>query len=1459
MTVTSGAPSPTPRHERRRVRALGVGLLSGALALSGVGLALPAQAAVSIDATVLINEVYGGGGNNGAAFTRDFVELVNTGDTAVDLGSWSVQYASATGTSWQVTPLTGMSIQPGGKLLVGQATGSNTTLPGFDADVEGRIPMSGTEGKVALVDSAEALSGGTNMAALDQVVDYLGWGSATDSAGSPAPATTNGTSVSRDADSSHTAINSADFTAGTPTPEGAASAVDPEPTPEPEPTPDPEPTGPTTVTIAKIQGTGASTPLNGQTVVTEGVVTAHYPTGGLAGFVIQTPGTGAAAGTASDAVFVYAPSTVGQVALGQTVRVTGLATEFNGLTQVDIRTGSVEVIADGAPVTPLATGWPADETGREALESMLIQPEGAFTVTDTYGTNQYGEVPLAFGDGPLLQPTEVALPGSPEAAAVAADNAARRVVLDDGASTNFLSAANAALTPPYVSLTEPVVVGASVTFTEPVIVDYRNNAFKLNPTSPLTGDGSGAADGVEFEDVRTAAPEEVGGDISVASFNVLNYFTTLGTDSASCTAFQSPDGSELNNVRDGCDQRGAWDSADFARQEAKIVSAINALDASVVGLMEIENSAALGEETDEALSSLVDALNDAAGADRWAFVPSSDELPDASGLDVITNAIIYQPAEVVTVGDARALGDESGADGAFQNAREPIGQVFAPADGGEEFLFVVNHFKSKGSVGPWPGDVDSGDGQGTSNESRVRQATALAEWVEEVQGDTASVILAGDFNSYGQEDPMRVLYEAGYADAEQGDEYSYVFQGLSGSLDHILVNEAASARQTGADVWNVNAGEALALEYSRFGYHGTEFHADDPYRSSDHDPVKVGLSASAQAPVEVDILTINDFHGRLEANPSGPEAGAAVIAGAVEAKKAENPNTLFVSAGDNIGASTFTSFIQQDNPTIDTLVASGLDLSVVGNHEFDRGFDDLLNRVLPRYGGNTDPDDVTDEQRRAGQDFGLGANVYAAGTTDPVLPEYALREIDGVSVAFIGTVTPDTATMVDPSGIADIEFGDQLEAANRVADDLAETVDPDVIVLLTHSGAAASDCAQLAADADGFGDLATGASPLIDAIVSAHTHQTYACEVPVDGTDRTRPVIQASEYGKAMGQLSLSYDVETDELISIEGTTFPLKDAFPADAEIAAQVAGYVATADELGSAPIGSITGDILRGGTPPGADRGVESSMGNWVADVYLWATSENPAFGGTPAQIALMNPGGLRADLLVGEDGVVTYKEAADVQPFANTLVTVTLTGAQLEEILTQQWKATGDRPKLHLGVSEGFSYEYVEGEPPAGQTVARSGSIVSMSYQSEPIGPTDTFTVVTNSFLANGGDGFPTFTEGTDRTDTGQIDLDATLAYFQALETVDPAPLGRAILATDVPTEPGEGGTPGTPGQPGTPGAPGGSAGPGTGSPAGDPLAVTGAQLPLGLALGGALLLVAGGVFLALRRRTLPTEQ
>ncbi|WP_118766273.1 ExeM/NucH family extracellular endonuclease [Cellulomonas rhizosphaerae] len=1339
---------------RAAVRTVG-GLTALAVVLAGsVAGAGAASAAVSPSAPAIINEVYGGGGNGGATLKQDFIELYNPGASPVSLAGWSVQYASASGTSWATTALTG-SIPAHSHYLVAEALGAGGSVDLPTPDVVGTIAMSGTAGKVALVNATTALACGSACSNAASVVDFVGYGTANDKAGTaPTPATSATNSVSRNAQHANTADNGADFTAGTPTPLNSGST----------PT---DPTDPgTPKTIAEIQGTGSASPLVGQTVTTNGVVTAAYPTGGINGYVIQAAGTGGPLGdaTASQGLFVYSPSTAGSVTIGDHVEVTGAVSEFAGLTELTVTSAAgLTKIDDEATVTPTTGAWPTTAAGREALESMLFAPTGDWTISNTFSTNQYGEVGLASGTKPLIQPTDAARPGSPAAAAIEADNAARGVVLDDGATTNFLSAANQNLVPPYISLTNPVRVGAAATFTKPVIVDYRNDVWKLNPTAPVSTGGSPAT----FENDRTAAPENVGGDLKIASFNVLNYFTTLGATTSGCTSYKDRAGDGVT-VNTGCDPRGAWDPADLTRQQTKIVAAINDLDADVVGLLEIENSLVVDNDADEALATLVAALNAAAGSDVWAFVPSSADLPPASQMDVITNAIIYRKAAVERTGASHALGTLSSGDAAFSNAREPIAQAFTPVGGGSPFLVVVNHFKSKGSAGPLPGDADSGDGQGASNASRVAQATALKNWVPTIQGDAQAVALVGDFNAYTHEDPLQVLYDAGYKDAAStlaSGQYSYSFGGLSGSLDHVLLNGPALKRATGADFWEINAEESIALEYSRYNYHGALYYAPDEYRSSDHDPVVVGLEASAP-PVDLTLLNINDFHGRIDAN-------TVKFAGTVEKlrKEATGP-VAFLSAGDNIGASLFASATANDKPTIDVLNTLELQASAVGNHEFDKGFADLAGRV-------------TDA---ASWDY-LGANVYDKGTTNPALDEYKVIDMDGVRVGIIGAVTQETPTLVTPGGIADLDFGDPVAAVNRVANQLTDgneaNGEADVLVAEYHEGAGAgtpdkATLEQEVAAGGAFADIVTKTSAKVDAIFTGHTHKQYAWEAPVPGAaGTTRPILQTGSYGEFVGKIVLTYDPVSGDVTAhtqsnVARSTAADADlvaAYPRVAQVKSIVDAALAYANTVGSVPVGSVTADITTaysGGTYTGGkytggtrdDRANESSLGNLVANA-LRDTLEPENLGG--AQIGVVNPGGLRAELFYAPDGVVTTAEANGVLPFVNNLWTTTLKGAQVITMLEQQWQTNADgtipsRPYLQLGLSDNVAYTY-------DAAAAQGHHITSVTVDGQPLDPSADYRIGTFSFLAQGGDNFRVFSSGTGTKDSGLIDRDGWITYLQ----------------------------------------------------------------------------------------------
>jgi predicted extracellular nuclease len=569
--------------------------------------------------------------------------------------------------------------------------------------------------------------------------------------------------------------------------------------PEPEPAPSVCET-PTTHEIGAVQGSAASTPLSGQQVTVRGTVVGDVP--GFSGFYLQDPdGDGDAA--TSDGIFVFSPVAVD---LGDTVAVAGEAGEFGGQTQLTSR-ADVDVCADGTAAdlpgaAPL--DLPADDAARERLEGMRVAPVDALTVSEVFDLTSFGELTLSEGDL-LVQPTELARPG-PEAQAIAAKNALRRIVLDDGASARVNVA-----TRPYLSPTTPVRVGDQLSFTEPLVLGFGFNQWRLQPAD-------GTAAGVFApQNTRPDAPEPVGGDVRIGAFNVLNYFLTF----------------------DQSVGRGARNAEQFERQAGKIVPAIEELGAEVVTLMEIEDTDSTGHtpgNADTALADLVRRLNEEAGYDKWAYVPLPAELY-AVDRDVIRNGIIYQHGMVQPVGDPVGLVDET----VWSNAREPIAQTFVKD--GDAFTVVANHFKSKSPGRPTGDNVDTGDGQGAWNGDRQRQAASLATFasaLEESTGDP-DVVLMGDFNAYTEEDPIQVLEDAGYLDLgtlfDEG-RYSYVFDDMSGSLDHALATTELTAKVTDVTHWNINSVESFAYQYTG----DPALYAADPYRSSDHDPLVFGIN-----------------------------------------------------------------------------------------------------------------------------------------------------------------------------------------------------------------------------------------------------------------------------------------------------------------------------------------------------------------------------------------------------------------------------------------------------------------------------------------------------------------------------------------------------------------------------------------------------------------------------------------
>ncbi|MGR2752258.1 ExeM/NucH family extracellular endonuclease [Agromyces arachidis] len=560
-----------------------------------------------------------------------------------------------------------------------------------------------------------------------------------------------------------------------------------------------DPEGPTcdsqVVAIGAVQGSGTASPVVGSTQTVRGVVVGDFQVGGFNGYYLQDSGDGDAA--TSDGLFVYAPGGA-DVSTGDLLTVTGTVGEFFGATQI---TASEVLACDAGVALPAATTLelPATAAQREALEGMLVTMPQSLSVLEYFNYGRYGEI--ALGTERQFQPTAVYAPGSAEAVALATSNQLNRITLDDGRSNQNPDPLRHPDGDPF-SLENRVRGGDLVTDLTGVL-DYRNNTYKIQPTQPA--------------DYTTANPRgeapEVGGSTTVASFNVLNYFTSL-------------------------DERGAETAAEFERQEAKIVDAIARIDADIVGLIEIENS-----EDGEALNTLVAALNEEMGAGTYEAVETGKV-----GTDEITTAFIYKPATVERVGDYAIL--DSSIDPRFDTTRNrpALAQTFAPAAGGEEVTVVVNHFKSKGSA--CAGDPDTGDGQGNCNGTRTLAAEALADWLATAPtgAEAGRELIIGDLNSYDKEDPITALRTAGYTDLldEYVGEYaySYVFDGQLGYLDHGLAAPGLLENVTGAAEWAINADEPSILDYNtNFKSPGqvADWYAPDAYRSSDHDPVLIGL------------------------------------------------------------------------------------------------------------------------------------------------------------------------------------------------------------------------------------------------------------------------------------------------------------------------------------------------------------------------------------------------------------------------------------------------------------------------------------------------------------------------------------------------------------------------------------------------------------------------------------------
>jgi 5'-nucleotidase len=588
-----------------------------------------------------------------------------------------------------------------------------------------------------------------------------------------------------------------------------------------------------------------------------------------------------------------------------------------------------------------------------------------------------------------------------------------------------------------------------------------------------------------------------------------------------------------------------------------------------------------------------------------------------------------------------------------------------------------------------------------------------------------------------------------------------------------------------------------------------------------------GTTHAAQSgrTLDIQLLSFNDFHGNLE--PPAGSSGRIVTGHFVDTKdvdkdgnttevldqtvnaggveylathlkqlRKDHPRSLTVAAGDLIGASPFLSAAFHDEPTIEAMNKLQLDVSAVGNHEFDEGYKELQRMA---DGGCLDDGDGVNNQDSCpgGKTFDgahfpyLAANVFYQGTNDTILPAYTVKNVQGAKIGFIGMTLRDTPTIVTASGVAGLEFRDEVATANALVPVLQAQGVNAIIVLLHQGGTPTLESWQdatgksykvnpnykWACEGGSFdktlaGDspilsIAENLSPAIDMIVSGHTHQPYVCDVP-DPAGQPRLVTSASSFGRLITETDLAYDTATNDIerASVKGTNVIVTRDVKKDASQTDLINTYKALSAPIASKVIGSITTDVTRTGNAAG-----ESQLGDLIADAQL--ADPSVVTGGVKPVVAFMNPGGIRGDLTYANSpwgeapGDITFEEAFTVQPFNNYLVSLDMTGAQIKTMLNQQWSGNnaGSAKKI-LQVSNGFAYTY------SGTTLGE------VTLNGSPIADATTYRVVTNNFVADGGDNFTVF-KATKNKYFGGLDIDAFANYLgkPGISPYTPGPLTR----------------------------------------------------------------------------------
>lgn len=535
--------------------------------------------------------------------------------------------------------------------------------------------------------------------------------------------------------------------------------------------------------------------------------------------------------------------------------------------------------------------------------------------------------------------------------------------------------------------------------------------------------------------------------------------------------------------------------------------------------------------------------------------------------------------------------------------------------------------------------------------------------------------------------------------------------------------------------------------------------------------IGIGSRASAQdgSRVDVTILAINDLHGNLKPPPGGirivdpndktkkinvPAGGVEHMSTLIKQLRARHKNSIFVAAGDLIGASPLLSAMFHDEPTIESLSMMGLEITSVGNHEFDEGKDELLRM---QNGGCHPVDKCEGPHPFTGAKFHyLAASTFEKSTGKTIFPPYEIKSFEGIPVAFIGLTLKNTPRLVSPAGVADLEFRDEADTVNALVPELKARGVEAIVVLIHEGGFPTGDYNECPGISGPIVDIVKKFDKAVDVVISGHTHQAYTCNI--DG----RLVTSGDKYGTLVTEIDLTLDRTSRDIVSAKANNLIVRtDTYAKDPEQTKLLDDYERLAGPIAARVAGTITASLSR--TPNDAG---ESVLGDIVADAQLAETGTQDKGG---AVIAFTNPGGVRTHIIKRPDSDVTYGDVFASQPFRNQLVTMTLTGTQIKAMLEQQWVDPA-RPRI-LQVSKGFSYTWDNAKPFGERIIGES-----IRLNGQPLAPSATYRVTVNNFLADGGDGFTVLKQGTAQR-FGIYDVDALYAYFRSNSPIAPTATDR----------------------------------------------------------------------------------